>query len=306
MANNRGSILRYPGGKGRAVKHLLPLFPTNRNEIFSPCAGGLSIELTLASCGKYVTVADSFILIVDLWAEAKDNPNRLADLVEAKYLGRLTRDGFYRLQKTAHTLPTRLERAAATFALNRTSHSGTILRGGYVGHGRFQRSHLDRLRGFRCPNLVDVYCADFSESIPAHGNYFLYVDPPYMLKGKLTGDNNLYGFPGQNSFDHVALAHLLKARNGWILSYRDCQEVRSLYSEYRFIPLEWAQGMSPNRSGHEIVILSPDVSIPKGTTYFMPKRLGKSGPRVTGTVRDDTDPLWNLTGNTPGLQFPEN
>ncbi len=282
--NTIASPLRYPGGKSRAVKYLLPLFPTNRKEIFSPCAGGLSTELALASNGKYVTVADLFRLVVDLWVEAQIDPNRLADLVEAKYLGSLTRDDFYRLQKTAYSLPTRLEHAAATFALNRTSHSGAILRAGYVGHGRFQRSHLNRLRGFCCPNLLEVYCADFSKSIPEHPKHFIYADPPYIVKGDLEGDNNLYGFPGQKDFDHLTFARLLHAREGWILSYRDCQAVRGLYSEYRFIPLDWTQGMSPARSGHEVVIVSHDLQVPKETTYFIPEKLAKRGLRVPGTV----------------------
>ena len=54
------SPLRYPGGKSRAVKHILPYFPENTTTVVSPFMGGSSVELNLAAKGIEVYASDKF------------------------------------------------------------------------------------------------------------------------------------------------------------------------------------------------------------------------------------------------------
>ena len=59
--------LRYPGGKSRAVKHILPLIPEDITELCSPFLGGGSVELAVAERGTTVYAYDIFEPIVWLW-----------------------------------------------------------------------------------------------------------------------------------------------------------------------------------------------------------------------------------------------
>ncbi len=95
------------------------------------------------------------------------------------------------------------------------------------GHPRFNYRSIELLKDFKIENFT-VEHRDFTDSIPKHFNDFLYCDPPYLINQKL------YGHKGDKhrSFDHQALAELLRKHHRWILSYNDCVEVRELYKGY--------------------------------------------------------------------------
>ncbi len=248
------SPLRYPGGKSRAVRQILDLMPTGLNELCSPFIGGGSIELACAAIGMRVHGYDAFEPLVQFWQTALNDAALLARQV-AEYHP-LSRTDFYSLQKGYFSISERFTRAAAFYALNRASFSGTTLSGGMSpGHPRFTQSSIDRLRNFSADNL-SVNLADFRESIPSHGDHFMYLDPPYANGERLYGDRG----DMHEDFDHAALADLLHDRDGWVLSYNDCQYVRSLYRGHRFVEMEWSYGMANRRSSNEIIILSRDYA----------------------------------------------
>ena len=76
------SPLRYPGGKSRAVKHILPHFPEDVERVCSPFFGGGSVELALASKGVQVFGYDKMKQLVWFWQALCGDNNRLADEVE--------------------------------------------------------------------------------------------------------------------------------------------------------------------------------------------------------------------------------
>ena len=135
-----------------------------------------------------------------------------------------------------------LRRGFAAFYLNRCNRSGIIRNGGPIGGvaqaGRWKldaRFNKDGLSA-RCRRV-----ADYAERIRVSAfdgmqfiercddpSTFLFIDPPYYVKGP-----SLY----LNSLDadyHVALADQLRTTSGpaWVLTYDDCPEVRTLYSEW--------------------------------------------------------------------------
>ena len=59
--------LRYPGGKSRAIKHILPHIPPDCGELCSPFLGGGSIELAVAERGTKVHAYDIFKPLVWFW-----------------------------------------------------------------------------------------------------------------------------------------------------------------------------------------------------------------------------------------------
>ena len=235
------SPLRYPGGKGRAVKFITPYIPANISQICSPFLGGASIELYLATQGIKVWGYDNFQPLITFWQQILKNAKAVASEAEKNYFP-LPKKKFYELQKKFHALEDPIISAAAFFVLNRASFSGTTLSGGMSpDHPRLTDSAFKRLQEFNSQHL-SVECLDFEDACARHPNTFLYLDPPYYLKNC----NNLYGNKGNmhKNFDHRRLADILRKRSGWVLSYNDCQEIRELYKGYKIDNPKWRYGMN--------------------------------------------------------------
>lgn len=247
------SPLRYPGGKSRAIPQIVSNYiPKGLPRLCSPFLGGGSIELAVASQGTDVYGYDAFEPLVTFWQVLLQDASYLAQVV--RQYEKMTPQMFYHLQKTFFTLEDSVEIAAVFFVLNRASFSGTTLSGGLSpGHHRFTPSAIKRLESFAVKNFK-VSLANFKSSIPKHANDFLYCDPPYLTRQKL------YGRRGNQHihFDHTGLARLLKSREGWVLSYNDCEEIRDMYTGYRVMPLKWSYGMGYLKKSNEVLILSKD------------------------------------------------
>lgn len=158
----------------------------------------------------------------------------------------------------------KLFRAAAQYYIvNRTSYSGSTTSGGWswkASWARLTESTLERLRGFDVENFI-VKRADFKDSIAAHPDAALYLDPPYCLNKEDGNDGGnretLYGTEGDHheGFDHVGMADILKSRHNWVLSYNDCKYIRDLYDGYKIVEVEWAYGMNASKESSEILII---------------------------------------------------
>ena len=256
-------VLRYPGGKQRAVRILAEHIPPGEAKLCSPFLGGGSFELHCAAqLGMSVRAYDNFRPLVEFWRVLLSRPAKLADQA-AQFLPRLAREEFYRLQKERSALQTPLERAGVFYVINRASFSGCTLSGGMSpGHPRFTQSAVERVRQFPAQAVsrnFKVAEADFADSIAAHPDALVYADPPYMLENQ-----NLYGDRNnpRSEFNHGALRETLQRRGGrWLLSYNDCDSVRDLYRKCGTIVIpRWRYGMSRNKSSREILILSHELS----------------------------------------------
>ena len=248
--------LRYPGGKSRAVKHILPHIPEDIDRLCSPFFGGGSVELAVASRGTEVRGYDKMKQLVWFWMALCENNERLADEVETlreQYVIRngdtvtgCSKDSFWRYREELKTdsFMFSYERAAKYYAINRSSFSGATFSGGYsekASYARFTDSSVQRLRDFKAKNFRVDY-ADFEDAMDYHPKAFLYLDPPYMLK---TTPNVLYGTNGNlhESFDHERLHRLLVKRTGWVMSYNNCDIIKDMYADYEIIEADWAYGM---------------------------------------------------------------
>lgn len=242
------SPLRYPGGKSRAVKLILELFPKRMDVLVSPFIGGGSVEIAASSLGIKVIGYDIFNPLVNFYHELLNNPLKLADEVR-KYFP-LSKAAFYYLQK--YIPNSTLESAAIFYVLNRCSFSGSTYSGGMSpGHPRFTESSIEYLMQFKAPTMTVLF-GDFHDTLLQHKNEFLYLDPPYLIQ------NNLYGKKGDahKNFDHFGLKELLSKRNNWVLSYNDCKEIREMYKDYKIISAQWKYGMSNNKFSAEVLIIN--------------------------------------------------
>ena len=256
------SILRYPGGKTRAVKTLLPILKGSE-VLISPFFGGGSLEFAFANAGGTVHGCDFFKPVANFWQQVKENPQSVACEV-AKYLP-LAKEDFYMLQQRHMATTDPVEMAAQFYVLNRSSFSGSTLSGGMSPeHRRFTVSSIKRLDDFVMPR-VEVTNADMFDWLPTvlrkyarrKDTTIVYLDPPYWIEG-----DSLYGDKGSThkGFDHVALAKMLKAldKRGikWLLSYNNSDEVKNMYAGYKQTEPQWSYGMSKDKSAKELLVYS--------------------------------------------------
>ncbi|MEK9769952.1 MAG: DNA adenine methylase [Betaproteobacteria bacterium] len=153
--------------------------------------------------------------------------------------------------------------AAQYYIVNRTSFSGATTSGGWswkASWARLTDSAIKNLLEFQGKKIT-VSRADFKDSINAHPDAALYLDPPYSLNKEKGNEGvnreTLYGTKGDHhkGFDHVGLANILKSREKWVLSYSDCEYIRELYDGYEIVEAEWKYGMNNSKESSEILIL---------------------------------------------------
>ena len=192
------SPLRYPGGKSKALKRILPLIP-EYDEFREPMVGGGSVFFALKQ--KYPTknywINDVNTELYYFWKFCKEKPNELIAEIRKfknKYEDGKTLYTYLKLQK--ETL-TELQRAARFFILNRISFSGLVESGGYSPQAfkkRFTDSSIERIY-YASKILQDVKITnrDYWHVVKYKGkNTFIFLDPPYMSNKEA----KLYGVRG--------------------------------------------------------------------------------------------------------------
>lgn len=250
------TLLRYAGGKSRAVKFLKEYLTKKDKIICSPFFGGGSFEL-YCSQNKNITFIgyDAFEPLINFWNCVKKNPNKLVNKIYL--LKPLSKEKFNEIKKDLlDTTINKYIRASYYFALNRSSFSGTTLCGGYSKQAeekRFTKNSIEKILEIDLSNIT-FECMTFEESIKLNKDKMLFLDPPYYLEG----NNNLYGNKGDlhKNFDHEKLFKLIDKRNNWILCYNDCSYIRKLYKNYHIEIAEWSYGMNKSKKSNEIIITS--------------------------------------------------
>jgi len=252
------TLLRYPGGKAKAIKILEQYIPEDTTKIVSPFFGGGSLEFHLASKGVEVEGYDIFKPVVNFWKAVKSDKQKLVG--EIRKLLPINKEKFSYLQNVLRHKNDSLfildhEAAAIFFILNRCSFSGTTLAGGYSNQaalGRLTESSIQRILDFDSYK-VEVINKSFDEVI-LNTNEFLFCDPPYYLGKK----SNLYGNNGEDhrNFNHELLAKLLKQKKSWVLCYNDHDYIRELYKDFKIETPIWNYGMSQDKKSKEVLILN--------------------------------------------------
>lgn len=235
-------MLRYAGGKQRAIKTIVPYLEPHQ-EIVSPFLGGASVELELAKKGITVHGNDIVEPLINFYKELKTNKSNLIERIKMLYP--LTKEQYYSIRDT-------IADASNFFAVNRSCFSGCMT-GGFSGT-RFTISSIEKLNTVDLTNL-HLSCLDYEDFLNAHPRTFAFLDPPYDC-------SNLYL---SNPFDHRRLAKVLKNRqSNWLLCYNDTPLIRELYFDCEFIPVVWAYGMNTTRQSNEVLIRPFNPPMPVG------------------------------------------
>ena len=255
------TVLRYPGGKSRAVEHIVAKLPPS-DVYVSPFFGGGAIELYLAGVlNKKVIANDKFEPLTNFWRCLKVDAARVHE--EVLKLHPITKDMFIECRGIVCDMSIcDFLRAAAYFALNRSSFSGATLSGGFskeAAKKRFNRSAIDRLLGVNLCN-IEFYNMDFKDFMSAYGNAgVVYLDPPYALE---KGSNKLYGKNGDmhDAFDHEGLRDMLlggQISKPWVMSYNNSDVIKEMYvmDGIGIEEATWSYGMNKSKKSSEILIM---------------------------------------------------
>ncbi len=238
------SPLRYPGGKSRALKQILPLIPTKITEFREPLVGGGSVFFAIRSIFgnniKSYWINDLNYDLYCFWKQARDNVSDLVD--ELTKIHKTTKDGralFEVLTQDKDLLChnkdmlSEFERAVRFFVLNRITFSGVVDSGGYsqgAYEKRFTRSSIDRVEMIsRALSEVKITNEDYTTNLfDGNNDVFIFLDPPYR---KAT-ESKLYGTRGtlHTTFNHKQFAdNMKKCPHKWLITYDDSPKIRRLF-----------------------------------------------------------------------------
>jgi len=255
--------LRYPGGKAKALKMILPLVP-KFSEFREPFLGGASVYLALKQLypDNRFWVNDLNHDLYHFWINLRDNHVQLIEKTQIIKDTELNGRSLHR-NLVENNPQQSLEKAVRFFVLNRITFSGTIEAGGYsqgAFEARFTQSSIDRLGPVASVlNNTEITNLDYEELISKDGeDVFIFLDPPYLSATK----SRLYGKKGNlhTGFDHTRFADVMrKTKHKWMITYDDCPEVRELFSFANILGWEFQYGMNNYKQqtaakGKELII----------------------------------------------------
>ena len=229
------SPLRYPGGKAKLYSDVKTLIEGNYKTVptyAEPFAGGAGLALKLLMTGvvKEIHLNDLDYGLFSFWYSALNETEKLIKLINDT---EVTVEE-WKNQKEIYNDPSnndRLTKGFSTFYLNRCNRSG-IMNAGVIGglkqegkykiYDRFNKVNLikiiESISLFK--DKIHLYNLDYEEFLleldSKNENCFIFLDPPYVVKG-----HQLYG----HHFDmgeHEKLFNVVKGLNNlWLLTYDD-------------------------------------------------------------------------------------
>lgn len=274
------TVLRYPGGKSRAIKLLMDYIPGFK-EYREPFIGGASIFLAIkeekGENRKYI-INDLYFETYNFWKMVKEKNNDVVNktkLWRDEYKGRGME--MFQYLTMSRSQFSDVEHAASFFILNRASFSG-------MGMGisddafknRFTESSIDNLRDLGESGIfngVEIYNVDYQKIVEMESEFSLedvliVADPPYYK----VGSAKLYGKDGKlhEYFSHERFAEVMKnCKYSWIVTYDDSNKVRKLFEFANVVEYSLVYGMGNTRSvnntsgktkiGNELLLSNMDL-----------------------------------------------
>ena len=244
MIKSAKSPLRYPGGKSRALKKIMPFIPASIAEFREPFVGGGSVFFAIRGIFhdtiKKYWINDLNYDLYCFWKQVRDNATPLIEALRDVHT--TTTNGrtlFQALAKSKDLLCqnqemlSEFDRAVRFFVLNRITFSGVVDSGGYsqaAYEKRFTPSSIDRVERI-APYLAGIKITnkDYTNLLFHSGDdVFIFLDPPYW---KAT-ESKLYGTRGalHTAFDHELFAeNMKKCPHKWLITYDDSPMIRDLF-----------------------------------------------------------------------------
>ncbi|WP_048153050.1 DNA adenine methylase [Methanolacinia paynteri] len=268
MTQETTAVLRYPGGKSKALKKISCLIPRDINEYREPFVGGGSVFVKV----KQNIEEDVSFKINDInpdlylfWRCVQQDGERFREKVFSMKNEFKTGKELYEYYKKSHKNLDNFEKAIRFFILNRITFSGLIDSGGFSQQSydkRFTESMINKITPLS-ELLSDVIISNYDYSHLLHEtgkDVFLFLDPPYLS----AKESSLYGKNGDlhKVFDHRKFAdEVRKCSHKWLITCDDTPEMRDLFDFAEIIPWSLNYGMtnvkkSTVTKGNEIFVLN--------------------------------------------------
>jgi DNA adenine methylase len=271
------SPLRYPGGKAKLFPFFAELIKENSlfgSEYCEPYTGGAGLAIQLLTQGfvDRVAINDIDVSIYSFWKSALYKTDEFCDLIERTPISVEE----WHTQKAVWVqgdVDNYLALGFSAYFLNRTNRSGIIEGagpiGGYAQAGEWKidvrlnkETQIKNLKMLtRYANQISVSnldALDFFRQSVGKDNAFVYLDPPYYVKG-----HKLYKNFYEHE-DHIQIANeLARCRKAnWVVSYDDVGEIRDAYPT--FDPITYTLNYSAGQKtlGSEVIFLSDTLSMP--------------------------------------------
>lgn len=273
------SPLRYPGGKSSLSSFLSETITLNglKNVSYAePFAGGAGAALNLLFEHKVrdIYINDADILIYNFWKSITCHKDQFLELLETTPI---TIEKWHEYKKiisepSAHT---DIEIGFATFFLNRCNRSGILKAnpiGGLTQNGkwkldaRFEKSLLTKKINKIMKHSSDIHVSnhdalDFINEIESNCQSFIFIDPPYYVKGRDLYLN--YYYPK----DHLALAQRLKQfKSPWVMTYDATLEIKQMYEWCTIKDFTLNYFAKSHKKGNELIIHQRSLITPDSIT----------------------------------------
>ncbi len=258
------SPLRYPGGKSRALRQILPLIP-DFQEFREPFVGGGSVFLAVKqrypACQFWIN--DLYFDLYTFWQMAQTNLDAVVAQVivwkntypDGRALHRFLMENMSQFDVVA--------RASAFFVFNRITFSGTTQAGGFSQQAfqkRFTNTSIERLAQLQgVVQDLQITNLDYQQVVEQPGEeVFIFLDPPYFSATQ----SALYGKNGQlhKVFDHERFAEVMQhCQHKWLITYDNDDYIRDLFSFAHITEWNLMYGMrnqtkNSNQLGKELFI----------------------------------------------------
>lgn len=270
------SPLRYPGGKAKLANYLKLIMIENDlvgHDYAEPYAGGASVALELLYEGYagHIHINDLNPGVHAFWDSVLNHTSELCDLIDKTPVTVKEWRRQRAVQSQIEQDPIAL--GFSTFYMNRTNRSG-IISGGVIGgldqsgpwkiDARFNKDELIRRirKVSRHRNRISLTSIDARQFInrwigPSCDATFLYLDPPYFVKGEGLYDN-FY-----DSSDHAAIASTVtKLTHPWVVSYDAAPQIIELYGNFTNARYELAYSANTRIYGSEVMFYAPRLRVP--------------------------------------------
>lgn len=278
------SPLRYPGGKAKLFDFVTALLSENKMynaHYCEPYAGGAGLALKLLSMGfvKSISLNDIDPAIYAFWNSILTHPTEFCEMIAKT---EISIDEWHK-QKAVRTKPktySQLQLGFSTYFLNRTNRSGIIDTAGPIGgfdqtgnwkiDARFNKERqIENIHALsKFADQIFFTNDDATDFIKRHINSpesFIYLDPPYYVKGAGLYRNHY------SHKDHEIIAGLMTKyrKKTWMISYDNVSPIRDLYC--KFPPITYSLNYSANQKmiGKEVMFLSDKLKFPNVDGFSM-------------------------------------
>ena len=235
--------LRYPGGKSKSTKKLIPDFPYlfDYDQFIEPFLGGGSVSLAVSQLypKTKIVVNDIYEPLYNFWKTLQNSGSALIpDLLaiqekckveeDARVIYKDMFDVMHDISQSNH------DRAIAFMVINKCSFGGLNNRGSFSRKAAikcFSVMGINKLPEYsRIIKNWTILNGSYDALLKNQSNSFVYLDPPYEIK------DALYGKKGNThkGFDHDHFANVCNSLDlDMMISYNNDSSVKNRFPDWK-------------------------------------------------------------------------